>query len=294
MNKRDTADIGDLPQPTSPAALDQRILAHARAQAPAKPNHWRSPWVGGLATASIVTVALLIANPWVQVPESGPAAIPMEEQAAYEERRELEAPSSHYDAGLVADIQHNEAPLKTEPSAMARSDALAAPARKAKPKPVNSAKEDHATAQSPRATQSPRAAESPRAVVERRAALADEQGIHRMRQQQADTAASAEQSMAQAIGGATASRPSKPGGKQNSLKKILEEKDDFEADAAPSTEEALILQLRDLQEIFASGKEDLAREDYQTLRENCVLCELPPTLELAIKQLTEREKPAEE
>lgn len=272
MNKRkQQSPLRDLPQPASPAGLDQKILHHARAQAPAKPNLWRSPWVGGLVTASIVTVALLIADPSVQVPESGPAAILMEDHAARKEVRQINAPSSHYEAGVAADLQRNEATLNAEPTAATSAHAIAAPA----PQPELPAKAKQA---------SPPAA-SMAAASEQRAALTDKRRDRSLRQQQANVAARKEQDMAEVMAGAAMPMLSK----QSGLKQEMEEKDDLEFAAVPPVRATLGLQLRSLQELFASGEEDTARMHYKTLRDSCPECDLPATLEEAFAQFEKQD-----
>ena len=51
-----------LPSPRSPRELDDRILAHARNNAP--PKHGARPlaWTGGLATAAVLVVAVYLVN----------------------------------------------------------------------------------------------------------------------------------------------------------------------------------------------------------------------------------------
>jgi hypothetical protein len=51
-----------LPSPRSPRELDQRILAHARARAPAKQLTHTASWVGGMATTAVLFVAIYLTN----------------------------------------------------------------------------------------------------------------------------------------------------------------------------------------------------------------------------------------
>ena len=65
-----------LPSPGSPEALDDKVLAYARSQAPAKTSLLRPRWVGGMAAASVVAVAVLITQPQLETtpPRSAPPA----------------------------------------------------------------------------------------------------------------------------------------------------------------------------------------------------------------------------
>jgi len=56
-------DTLPLPSPGSPKALDDKILAYARSQAPAKTSLLRPRWVGGMAAASVLAVAVFITQP---------------------------------------------------------------------------------------------------------------------------------------------------------------------------------------------------------------------------------------
>lgn len=61
-----------LPAPRSPQSLDDRILAHAQAHAPARERSDYRQWMSGLAAASIFGVAVLIALPTQHTPEHEP------------------------------------------------------------------------------------------------------------------------------------------------------------------------------------------------------------------------------
>lgn len=51
-----------LPSPRSPRELDQRILAHARARAPAERHPHTASWLGGMATTAVLVVAIYLTN----------------------------------------------------------------------------------------------------------------------------------------------------------------------------------------------------------------------------------------
>jgi hypothetical protein len=57
-----------LPSPRSPRQLDDKILAYARHNAPEKKSFIQPRWVAGLATASVVVVALFITEPQQPTP----------------------------------------------------------------------------------------------------------------------------------------------------------------------------------------------------------------------------------
>ena len=52
-----------LPSPRSPSGLDKKILAYAKQQLPEKRTYRPALWLSGLATASVVAIAVIIAIP---------------------------------------------------------------------------------------------------------------------------------------------------------------------------------------------------------------------------------------
>jgi hypothetical protein len=68
-----------LPSPRSPRQLDDRILAYARDNAPEKKSFGHPRWVAGLATASVVVLALFITEPQQQTPNFNTPAPKLEE-----------------------------------------------------------------------------------------------------------------------------------------------------------------------------------------------------------------------
>jgi hypothetical protein len=68
--RNEHSPLGGLPRPRSPQQLDDKILAHARRQAPQRNAPWRPGWVTGMATVSIVAIALLIVPPQYLLPIS--------------------------------------------------------------------------------------------------------------------------------------------------------------------------------------------------------------------------------
>ena len=65
-----------LPSPHSPSGLDEKILAYAKQQLPEKETYRPPLWLSGLATASVVAIAVIIAipeQPRVSVPAVQPA-----------------------------------------------------------------------------------------------------------------------------------------------------------------------------------------------------------------------------
>ena len=56
-------DTLPLPSPGSPKALDDKVLAYARSHAPAKASGPRPRWLGGMAAASVLAVAVFITQP---------------------------------------------------------------------------------------------------------------------------------------------------------------------------------------------------------------------------------------
>jgi hypothetical protein len=61
-----------LPSPRSPAQLDEKVLAYARAHAPRKRFPLQPAWVAGLATTGVIVLALFITGPQQPVPSVTP------------------------------------------------------------------------------------------------------------------------------------------------------------------------------------------------------------------------------
>jgi hypothetical protein len=78
-----------LPQPRSPQQLDDKILAYARQRAPQKDTSWipgrTAGWTTGLATASIVAIAMFITQTQQSAPSFKEYAQPAAEQRHAEE-----------------------------------------------------------------------------------------------------------------------------------------------------------------------------------------------------------------
>lgn len=73
-----------LPSPRSPKALDEKILAHARAHTPPKRSSIHMGWTGGLATAAVLVMAVYLTTTTETIKEpvlSSPQAV-KEERAA--------------------------------------------------------------------------------------------------------------------------------------------------------------------------------------------------------------------
>lgn len=72
-----------LPSPESPAALDEAILAHARAHAPEKSSSYSLGWAGGLATTAVLFVAVYLGNSVDTTrPSPAPAPVLLEQERA--------------------------------------------------------------------------------------------------------------------------------------------------------------------------------------------------------------------
>lgn len=70
-----------LPSPRSPRKLDEKILAHARANAPQKRASLSKGWTGGMATAAVLVVTVyLTAVTETNSPPERPAPAMLEEQ----------------------------------------------------------------------------------------------------------------------------------------------------------------------------------------------------------------------
>ena len=68
-HKQPGQDTGlPLPSPRSPAQLDEKVLAYARAHAPSKRFPLQPAWVAGLATTGVIVLALFITLPQQPVP----------------------------------------------------------------------------------------------------------------------------------------------------------------------------------------------------------------------------------
>jgi hypothetical protein len=88
MSKQQQDLPGDklpLPQPRSPQQLDDKILAYARQRAPQRNSRWIPGWTTGLATASIVAMAVFITQMQQFTPSFTKTTQPAAEQRYSEE-----------------------------------------------------------------------------------------------------------------------------------------------------------------------------------------------------------------
>ncbi len=89
-----------LPSPRSPQQLDDKILAYARGNAPERKFFRQPRWIAGLATASIVALALFITKPQRLEPDFRTPApslqenLPLDADRAEKAKRELAAPAA--------------------------------------------------------------------------------------------------------------------------------------------------------------------------------------------------------
>lgn len=83
-----------LPSPGSPRELDEKILAHARANAPAGKRAGPLAWGGGLATASILVVAVYLTNLTGSNDPAAPARVPAAEEVSLQPENAPAAPAA--------------------------------------------------------------------------------------------------------------------------------------------------------------------------------------------------------
>lgn len=139
--------LNNLPSPGSPKALDERIIAHARAAAPSPQDipqenlpdksplfAWNGPWLGGLASTAVLVVAILIAVPALR-------DLPSQERHLAADAADA-TPSSRFDlaedAAGTADKEENERRQQALEEVAVLADALPAepaPMVQAVPKP---------------------------------------------------------------------------------------------------------------------------------------------------------------
>lgn len=209
-------DTLPLPSPGSPQVLDDKVLAYARSQAPAKTSLLRPRWVGGMAAASVLAIAVFITQPQPETTRfrSAPPAT------------ELSAPG-----GSAADAPN--------------SSQMAAPAVRHKMLRTSDqftlGNKDGASAEAPMAEQ----------------ALSDEV------------------------------LTTNPAADRNHVREDIKE---LELEAAQTTpvdadSVAFVDSLHHCAALLQRGEEDAARSAYRELREACVDCDLPETLEQAINSL---------
>lgn len=125
-HRQDTED-GHLPLPTphSPRELDERILAHARANAPEKRPLHTVGWLGGMATTAVLVVAIYLTSTTGTnqgLPQPAPAALKEERAAApmaSQPRARLKA-TADFDAPEPAAVEDKE--LQMAPMAEATFD----------------------------------------------------------------------------------------------------------------------------------------------------------------------------
>jgi len=128
MSERERdGSLTTLPRPTSPKALDDRILAAAREHAPSTTRRHNFAWVSGMASACLLVVAVLITgvpNPFM---DSQVASVPHDSPRYSKERQEVrvsadgQRESSQLSAGRDNEpVGHGKSPAKftASPSAL--------------------------------------------------------------------------------------------------------------------------------------------------------------------------------
>ena len=93
-------DTLPLPSPGSPEALDNKVLAYARSQAPAKTSLLRPRWVGGMAAASVAAIAVFITQP--QPETTGPRSAAPATELSAPGRTAADAPNARQMAAPAA------------------------------------------------------------------------------------------------------------------------------------------------------------------------------------------------
>lgn len=78
-----------LPSPRSPADLDHKILTYAKMRAPVQQFYRRPLWMSGLATASIIGIAVLISDPQQPLDSSIQTKESARQQPVIESRLEI-------------------------------------------------------------------------------------------------------------------------------------------------------------------------------------------------------------
>ena len=130
-----------LPSPESPTALDEAILAHARAHAPEKSSSYSLGWAGGLATTAVLFVVVYLGNSVDTTrPSPAPAPVLLEQQRAAAGAA-AEATSAAAKAETSANfnnpgaIDRAEEEVQAAPLAELAADAAAPRAQKSKDAP---------------------------------------------------------------------------------------------------------------------------------------------------------------
>ena len=100
-----------LPSPRSPLELDERILSAARERAPT-PEPQRQPWwIGGVATAAVLLVAVMIT-----VPEQSPSTIEVRTEAVPTAMKEPGAAATAPIAAQADMAMETRAPSAAQPA----------------------------------------------------------------------------------------------------------------------------------------------------------------------------------
>jgi hypothetical protein len=118
-----------LPTPTSPQGLDDRILSYARRNAPERRAFFPG-WAAGLATVSVLLVAVIIMAPQPQqpaAPEPSPAAGQSAVTPAAAKRNSMKAPGPERRKSTAHDLEYaGEAEAGVSARAMADTPLAAA------------------------------------------------------------------------------------------------------------------------------------------------------------------------
>ncbi|GAB5450112.1 MAG: hypothetical protein Hals2KO_04400 [Halioglobus sp.] len=257
--RREQGDALPLPEMKSPRQLDDKILAHARAQAPQQRVNTRHGWMSGLAAASVVGIAVMIALPTQDgILDTVPA--PSREEA--ELAPAAKAPQADALVDRAADDVDSSA--LSSPTA----EPLQAVSRQASVPPAAAFSEAQAlsAAQTLSDTQPLSAAQ----------ALPDKQASERKIQ-----AGAAAKKLERVSPGPA--MESVPGGTAKAAPPESSSERDQEARGGALHEDAIAAALETCAALLRSDDRPGATRCYAALRKDCGDCTLPPTLDAALE-----------
>ncbi|MFT4520860.1 MAG: hypothetical protein ACI9JM_003268 [Halioglobus sp.] len=271
MSKReDQFSLDTLPKPPSPAALDDKILAYARQQAPQKQPLWRSGWVSGIATAGVVAIAVLIADPSQQTPSFKDVA------------QEQELPSYGYTS--LSGLREERLSAPSPEESRKRSALVMKPQLKAKPKSV--VRKIAAITRQPSMPATAMIAEDMAGDSAESASLA---------YTEADSVPSEAERVAESTERPVATTRTLTARQQTRQltvvdTSVLHEEKGTAMPPIKVGDTAFVEQLAACERLLESGKSDEASTLYQQLQKSCADCQLPQSLEEAIAQQQAREE----
>ncbi len=259
MTDRQADSDLDLPNKKSPAHLDQKILGYARDHAPERKPFMQPLWMKSMAAVSVVGIAVLLVYPRQLADQSAPAH--MEEVVVTAHK--VEAPAAARSTGQLADVEAERSSYLSDST----EEAMAA----------GSLKRGNSEIRAIAAEASNNAEPPSQAQLSMGAARPDVDMAQRTRSQPETTPSTAkaappaptEMMEIASLGTSAATLP---------------ERSNEKVEPSTYTEETVRQSLQEIKAMQEDGDTKGAEQAWQILLKQCHNCDLPETLDKALKK----------